>query len=101
MARGALQSLSIPHTTDTSSDYRMLLHEVLYSMQYKLYASMDFIVLGCAHLCTGSIQLRMLQMFHTELCNQPKATLCCHRGRTDQGTINYISSGDALCTYFY
>ena len=60
---------------------------------------MDFIVLGCPHLCTGFIQLRMLQMFHTELCNQPKATLCCHCGRTDQGTINYISPGDALCIY--
>ena len=59
---------------------------------------MDFIVLGCPHLCTGSIQLRMFQMFHTELCNQSKATLCCHCGRTDQGTIDYISPGDALCT---
>ena len=29
MARGAVQSLLLPHNADTPSDFRMLLHEVI------------------------------------------------------------------------
>ena len=90
MARGALQYMSLPHTTDTSSDYSY--------MRYYTVCNINYVHLWTFYLCAGSIQVKIFQICHTELCNQLKATLCCHCGRTDQGTINYISPGDALCT---
>ena len=59
MARGALQSLSLPCSADTHSGFRMLLHEV-YNSLATVTCKYNIIVLGCTHLCIGSIQVGIL-----------------------------------------
>ena len=61
MARGALQSLSLPCTTrDAPSEFRMLLHEVMILSTNHLHGyghpCNNDIFSGCAYLCTRFIQ---------------------------------------------